>query len=428
MIYLPNSIDYYIAYFAVLELDSVILPIHVLNTVYNLNVVRNMTDSRILITTRDQEDIVQNMNIHIFYIDENCLECPITLPKVKNNNIAKNTVLLLETSGSTSKSKLVMLTEENILSNIFSIKKKMRKIEENAKALILSFLGSSHGNTCEMLFCLYYKIPVVLYDGLVSISKLLKMLSINRITRVHLVSPLLILLCKMDKDLIGKYNLSQLCRISFGSCIFPKELLKRGIERFPNTMLIQDYGLTEAAPLVASLTENDWLSKFGSIGKQLDGIEIRISNEKNNMGELHIKGENVTPGYYKNILENESLFDNGWLRTKDIVSIDNDGYLYFQGRMGRIIKSNGYRVNPEDVESVILSLEGVQRVLVYGTCDEIRDSCIHADIVLEDTCKLSTEEIIFYCRKHLPSYKIPHKVNIVHELEITASGKVKVKK
>ena len=103
-------------------------------------------------------------------------------------------------------------------------------------------------------------------------------------------------------------------------------------------MLIQDYGLTEAAPLVASLTENDWLSKFGSIGKQLDGIEIRISNEKNNMGELHIKGENVTPGYYKNILENESLFDNGWLRTKDIVSIDNDGYLYFQGRMGRIIK------------------------------------------------------------------------------------------
>ncbi len=124
MIYLPNSIDYYIAYFAVLELDSVILPIHVLNTVYNLNVVRNMTDSRILITTRDQEDIVQNMNIHIFYIDENCLECPITLPKVKNNNIAKNTVLLLETSGSTSKSKLVMLTEENILSNIFSIKKR----------------------------------------------------------------------------------------------------------------------------------------------------------------------------------------------------------------------------------------------------------------------------------------------------------------
>lgn len=430
LLYLPNSIDYYIAYFAILELDSVITPIHNLSTIHNLNAVRKLTGSRILITSRSQENIARAMNIHTFYIDKNQLECPTPLTKFEDNNIAENTVILLETSGSTSKSKLVMLTDENILTNITSLKKSMGDFEENAKAMIISFLGSSHGNTSEMLFYLFYKIPVVLYDGFVNISKLLRILATNQITRIHLVSPLLILLCKTDRKFIDRFDLSKLCRISFGSCMFPKKLLEKGLERFPHTILVQDYGLTEASPLVTTMTDKDWLCKFGSIGKPLEGIDIRIEyqNAKSNIGELQIKGKGVTSGYYKDTQENAKLFNNGWLRTRDLVNMDSEGYLYFVGRIGRIIMSNGYRINPEEIEGVITSIRGVRGALVYGTEDEIRENCINVDIVLEEDCVISEEDIISHCAQYLPSYKIPQKVYIVKTLEQTATGKIKVTK
>lgn len=106
LLYLPNCINYYIAYFAVLELDSVVAPIHHLNTIYNLKAVLNKTKSRLLITHRSQKYKVQELEMHCLYIDENILDRPMQLNKSKFE-CEDSTAILIETSGSTSTPKLV---------------------------------------------------------------------------------------------------------------------------------------------------------------------------------------------------------------------------------------------------------------------------------------------------------------------------------
>lgn len=426
ILYLNNSIDYYVAYFAILEIDSVVIPLNNTCTVSNLSAVKNETGSRLIITDSFHKNKLQGLEMDVFYIDTELLETSYLIEKPVLE-IPRGTIMLIETSGSINESKLVMLTNDNIFSNIVSARESMGNMGINEKAMVVSFLGSSHGNTVEMLFYLYYRIPVVLYDGLVNISKLLKLLSINKITRVHLVSPLLALLCKTDRKIINRYDLSMLHRISFGSCVFPKELLPNALERFPNVMLIQDYGLTEASPLVTSLGEKDWLLKFGSIGKKLTGIDLKIvkSDDEGEVGELLIRGENVTRGYFKR--NNQQLFDNGWLKTGDLVYCDEEGYLFFKGRKGRKLKCNAYSINPEDVENVIMTLVDVENVLVYAVQDSVRENILCADVEIVKSSLIDEKKIQSYCAEFLPTYKVPQIVNIVESLERTSTGKVKIK-
>lgn len=426
ILFMENSIDYYISYFAVLNIDSVIVPVNTSNTVHSLNVIKSQTGSRLIITNNAQWNRVQSLDMDVFLVDTNILEKKYQSEK-PFFAIPDETIMLIETSGSLSESKLVMLTNENIFSNITAFKDVVGYMGCEEKAMIVSFLGSSHGNTVEMLFYLYYQISVVLYDGIVNMTKMLRLISFNEVTRVHLVSPLLMLLCKMDREIISRYDLSKLHRISFGSSIFSKELLDNALERFPNVKLIQDYGLTEASPLVASLGEKDWLTKFGSLGKILSGIEMKIDivDEESGMGELLIKGKNVCKGYFKS--SNSQLFEEGWLRTGDLVRCDKEGYLFFVGRKGRRFKCNGYNINPEDIEKIVMTCRGVKKVLVYAEKDVIRENCVCMDIEIDKESKINEKMILSFCTEFLPPHKMPQKINIVDKIECTATGKVKAK-
>lgn len=426
ILFLENSIEYYISYFAVLKVDSVIVPMALSNPVYRLNVVKNQTGSRLIIADSAQRDKIQSLEMDVFWVDTNTIESN-TQNEKPFFEIPDEIIMLLETSGSINESKLVMLTNENIFSNILSFRDSIEYMGSEEKAMIISFLGSSHGNTVEMLFYLYYHIPVVLYDGAVNVTRILRLISLNEVTRVHLVSPLLTLLCKTDREVISRYDLSKLHRISFGSCYFSKDLLDSALERFPNAILIQDYGLTEASPLVASLGEKDWRTKFGSLGKVLSGIEMKIDkmDAENDMGELLIKGKSVCKGYFKN--NNCDLLNNGWLRTGDLVYCDNEGYLFFVGRKGRRFKCSGYNINPEDIEKIVVTYKGVKNVLVYAEKDLIRENQVCMDIEIDKESEIDEKKIISFCAKFLAPHKIPQKINIVDKIECTISGKVKAR-
>jgi acyl-CoA synthetase (AMP-forming)/AMP-acid ligase II len=116
---------------------------------------------------------------------------------------------------------------------------------------------------------------------------------------------------------------------------------------------------------------------------------------------------------------------NGWLKTGDIAYMDEDGYIFIQGRESDIIKSGGHRINPNDIEEAIAELAGVSEVVVVGVNDEILGQTIKAVIVPRPGASVDTMAIKAHCLRRLPAYKVPKHIEFNTELPRTASGKVR---
>ena len=161
------------------------------------------------------------------------------------------------------------------------------------------------------------------------------------------------------------------CAFVIGAAPLAKEL-----EEFWSRLgfaMVQGYGLTETAPIVAF--NNPFDTKEGTVGTPIVGVEVKIAPD----GEILVRGENVTPGYYQAPSETAAAFENGWFRTGDIGNFDDSGHLIVRGRKKEIIVTpEGMNVFPEDVEDVLNRLPGVRESAVVGP------DHVHAVLVLAD--------------------------------------------
>lgn len=144
----------------------------------------------------------------------------------------------------------------------------------------------------------------------------------------------------------------------------------QGFEDFGITV-INGYGITECSPIVATNRNHDY--RFGSVGLAVPGVEVKVdSPNSEGEGELLVRGDIVMMGYYNNPEATENAFSDGWFKTGDIGRVDEDGFIYITGRRKNIIiLSNGKNVYPEEIEAVILGVDGVDECLVYGKNDMI---------------------------------------------------------
>ncbi len=173
------------------------------------------------------------------------------------------------------------------------------------------------------------------------------------------------------------------------------------------------------------------IKKAGSIGLPMSGVEVRLVNpetlvdmEHGQTGEIWLKGEGISPGYWNRPEENESAFRDGWFRTGDMAKADKDGYYYLTDRIKNIIISGGENVSPKEVESVIARFEGVADSAVVGIEDELWGEMVCAAVVLEQGGEAAPEEIMDFCRKDLQPWKCPKQVIFVDELPRNSMGKV----
>jgi long-chain acyl-CoA synthetase len=149
--------------------------------------------------------------------------------------------------------------------------------------------------------------------------------------------------------------------------------------------VFQGYGLTEASPVVTLNAPSH--RKHGSVGRCLPHQEIKIGPES----EIWIRGSNVTPGYYDDPEESQACFEDGWYKTGDIGEFDDDGFLYIRGRKRNMIKSaSGLNVYPEDIEAVLNKMPGVNDICVVAT-EERGDVRIHAVLLMDKNQEWSTE-------------------------------------
>jgi long-chain acyl-CoA synthetase len=213
-----------------------------------------------------------------------------------------------------------------------------------------------------------------------------------------------------------------------GAAKMPEEATARLREKF-GLELSEGYGLTEASPTVTSSVGQ--AGRAGSVGKVLDGIDVRLIDEEGHdalvgdSGEIWVRGPNVFLGYLDDAdATAKALTPDGWLRTGDIGIADDDGFLYLVDRAKDLIIVSGFNVYPAEVEEILAEHRGVADVAVIGVPHPNTGEAVKAYVVAEPNVHLDEEQLISHCQDNLARYKCPSKILFVDELPRGVSGKL----
>jgi long-chain acyl-CoA synthetase len=253
-----------------------------------------------------------------------------------------------------------------------------------------------------------------------------------KITNWYSVAPMNAAILQMPgiekRDLTSlRYNMST----SFGLPVTKKladqwKMLTKGC-----IMYEAAYGLSETHTCDTFMPIDN--IKFGSCGIPVYENEIRILDietgvpvPRGERGEIVVKNRGVFKGYLNRPEATAETLCDGWVHTGDIGMLDEDGYLYFSGRLKELIKCSGYSVFPEDVEALVNEHPAVQKTAVVGVPDPARGESVKAFIVLKNEYKgkVTEHELIEWSKQHMAAYKYPRFIEFLDELPATSSGKV----
>lgn len=376
--------------------------------------------------------------------------------------------ILLFTSGTTSKSKAVMLSQHNIASNVYA----MLLVEDfRVTDVNLAFLPFHHifGST-EMIVMLARGVATAFPDGLRYVAQNLKEYKVSVFVGVPLLVEAIYKNIEKEVEKQGKTKLINTAKKISNVLLkihidVRKKLFKQVLDALGGHMrfvisggapldkrvakgfndlgieLVQGYGLTETAPVIAA--ENAYKKKSGSIGFPMDNVEVEIVNpDENGIGELRVKGPNVMLGYYENEEATNAVLKDGWFYTGDLGYFDKEGYLFLTGRKkDMIVLKNGKKVFPEELEILINRLDIVEECMVFGMPDEKDENDIKISVKIvynkdvakekypdsseEDLRKIVWEQIK-EINKTFPPYKyIKNLIFTDEELIKTTTKKVK---
>ena len=418
-IVLSNPMDYILNAIAVSKLNAVILPIYPNTGVGKIEGIVSKYDINYIISSvkLEYESIFEDDRVVVYkYSDE-------------IDESMSDVMAILFTSGTTNTPKAIMLTNDNISSNVIAISAYLKPtIEDNI--LLIKSLYHSSTLIGELLVGLYNGCFIVVSTQLPVATVMLNLLEQKEINIFFAVPSLLKeIIVSKDRE---KYNLNKLRIVNFYGAPMNVVDIKKLSEVLPNTNIIYSYGQTEASPRGTYIERKDLLIKSGSSGKAIQGVKIDIINDENQSvkpfekGQIVVCGPNVMKGYYRNEEKTIITLIDGWLHTGDIGYLDEDGFLYVVGRKDNMVISAGKNIYLEEIENILNEMNGIKEVLVQAKLDENSIARIESFVILSDK-KLTVEEIQNYCLYKLENYKVPRKITIVDYLEKTNSGKIKRK-
>ena len=338
-----------------------------------------------------------------------------------------DTALLQYTGGTTGKSKAALLTHRNLLSNIQQVHNWIKPHITEGKEIIITALPLYHifSFTVNCLTFLKIGSENVLIANPRDLKSFLKVLEKKKFTVLTGVNTLFNLL--MTSSRFKKINFNNFKVTVGGGMAVLSETAKKW-KKITGTNITQGYGLTETSPVVTINKIDD--SYNGSIGIPLQSTDVKIIDENGNKlqagqeGELCVKGPQVMSGYLNDSSNKSQNFtSDNYFKTGDIAVINTDGFLKIVDRKKDMIISSGYNVYPNEVEDFLGSHEDVIEAGVIGVNDKNRGEAIKAFIVSSNN-KLTSQEIISYCKAGLTEYKVPKSVVFLDELPKTNVGKI----
>lgn len=439
----PTSYEYLIAYLGAASSGSVVVPIDKELPQEEVIDLLNRADISVLVYDEQYAsllDIAKEKCKAIEYFihmtkeqsDEaelsllNCLE--ENQGSYENEIAPESLCAILYTSGTTGKSKGVMLSHKNLIHNVLCGDMKVPD-----ESVILTVLPIHHAYcfNCDILLGLYNGCTVCINDSMMHLVRNLKRFAPNIILLVPMIlesmyyklneaskaSP------EIPKPMIAQAALGGKLKVIYcgGAYLNPK--LIKAFREF-GIQVLQGYGMTESAPRISC--NYSWLSKDESVGQLLQGVEAKVVE-----GEIWVKSDSVMMGYYHNPEATEETLVDGWLKTGDLGYIDEERFVYISGRKKNlIILSNGENVSAEEIENKLYEAPLISEVLVYGENNlitaEIYPNEEYKDEQGITDCKEALQQIIDQVNQKVPSYKHIHTLKIRNTaFEKTTSKKIK---
>lgn len=223
-------------------------------------------------------------------------------------------------------------------------------------------------------------------------------------------------------------DLSRLQTAGVGGAPCAEAILRGWIDR--GVALVQGWGMTETSPGGTMLEPEDAIRKIGSAGKCLLHTEVKIVDDDGNdlpwgeVGELLIRGPNITPGYWNNPEATAKSFVDDWLRTGDAARFDEEGFIYIVDRWKDMYISGGENVYPAEIENVLYQLPEVAEAAIIGIPDDRWGETGKAVVVVKPDQQLSADDVVAHCLKNLAKFKVPASVEFIDALPRNATGKV----
>ena len=485
-----NRYEWEIAYLSIVCGTGIVVPLDKSLPANELELLIERSDIEAIFYTKKYSDIIQNIK----YSEKNKLKHLISMDSDENfegiysqkeliregrklieegNNEflnakidPKEMEIMLFTSGTTSKSKVVALSHENICTNLMDIGSVLDVTQED---VFLSILPIHHVFECTVgfLFSLYKGAETVFCDGLRHIVENLNEYHVTVMACVPGIYERIFMMIRKKLEKQGKLEeiLKNEEKYKNSSMQKKKEVFKEihnmlggkvkllisGAAALDKTIeekyrllglnLVQGYGLTETSPVVAVGTNKNY--KLGSIGKTVPSVEAKLVDVNDDgIGELVVRGSSVMLGYYENEKVNKKSLQDGWFYTGDLAKIDEEGYIFICGRKKSVIVlKNGKNIFPEEMENLVNKIEGIRESFIFGKIQSNDENNIKINVkivfdrdVMKDVYKVEADEDIYKVlskkikevNQTMPSYKAIRGMILTEEPLIkTTTNKIK---
>jgi acyl-CoA ligase (AMP-forming) (exosortase A-associated) len=363
---------------------------------------------------------------------------PVTLPpRPANQNIGQDLAAILYTSGSTGKPKGVMLSHAQIMAGS-SIVSSYLEITEADR--ILAVLPFSFDAGLNQLMTAVQQGGTLVLIKFVFAREVVDVLLRERITGLAGVPTFWSLLTQPSSGLL-RHRFPHLRYITNTGGTMPQSVLATLRQALPTTKIYLMYGLTEAFRSTY-LPPEELDRRPTSIGKAIPNTEILVINDQGQLckpgevGELVHRGPTVSMGYWGKpeltaavlrphpLLPAELGDSERVAYSGDLVTLDEDGFLYFVGRRDNMIKSAGFRISPTEIEEVLMQSRWLREAAVIGVPDPVLGQAIKAVVVPAEGVTVTGEDLRTFCAARLPAYMVPRTVELVQDLPKTTSGKI----
>lgn len=448
-IYMPNSANWVISFFAIMRLGGVVVQT---NTLYvedelkaqlqdagatgivsvppllpRILAIKEQTKLKLAaIDALQAFGIEQNhfiLDLNEMLADSSLDGLDLALPQVQP---ATTVAVLQYTGGTTGTPKGCMLTHRNLVANALQAWEWIRDEEVIERVLTVLPLFHIYALTACMNLAMISGGSMIILPKF-DISMVLQ--HINDYKPTFFPGAPTMYVAVINYPQIKDYKVSSIRVCLSGSAPLPQEVAVRFGE-LTGGRLVEAYGLSETSP--AAHFNPIYHARVGSIGVPVPNSEAKIVDmisgettlKPGEIGELVIKGDQVMLGYWQKPEETKAVLKDGWLYTGDLAHMDEDGFFYVVDRKKDIIITGGFNVYPRDIEEVLYQHPAIKEVVCAGIQDNYWGEMVKAYVVLKAEQDVSEQELLAFCQSKLASYKIPKKIELRETLPRTAVGKV----